>query len=646
MLYAQVVFGLAVSGPFDYIVPQALVKKIRAGSRVKVSFGRRMLIGYVVGLTHTTRIKKLKPIAELIDPTPVLNKNILKLTKWLSDYYCCCWGEAIETALPEALRRGLSIPAAEYNDYPRASRAPQPILLQCLDRKARWDFYLKEIRRTMDEKNPVIMLLPDMQALYRAKEDIISGLDITPALLYRKQPKELDEWLKIKGGESRVVLGTRAAIFAPLENPGLIIIDEEGDFAYKQDQVPHYHARETALKRAGIDNAQVILGGSVVSLESFYLSKKGKIRRVFIHSRPQNCGLQAVDGAWPLSIPPKAPRTEVRAGFIPCSAKLPQVDILPPARRRGIKNADILSRYTLDSIAGCLASGKKILIFLNRKGFATFAYCHNCGLPLKCPRCAVNLVYYFQGNTLNCHYCNFKMQPPEICPSCNAGYIKYSGLGTEKIESELARIFPQARIAKWNEEGQSSLNDADIFVAGQKIIKVADLKFGLIVVMAVDNSLNHIDFRSAERTFATLNGLLGLTDEKIIIETYLGSHHCFKALKSGDINLFYDEELRHRKQLNFPPYRHLGLVKLRGKDYAKVKEAAEACFNRLTKGNKDKFIKILSINPGHHPKLRGNFYWQILFSSTKPKALVEFLKINLKDFRHSGIIVTVDIDPI
>jgi len=612
MLYAQVVFGLAVSGPFDYIVPQALAGNIKAGARVRVSFGRRILIGYVVGLTHTTCIKKLKPIAELIDQTPVLNKDILLLTKWLSDYYCCSWGEAIETALPQSLRRGLSIPSVKYNDYPRFSKTPQLILLQSIDRFARWDFYLKEIKRTLDSRRSVIMLLPDIHTLLRAREKIISGLNIIPALLYRKQPKELDEWFKIKKQEVRIVLGTRAAVFAPLENLGLIIVDEEEDFVYKQDQVPHYHTREIALKRSDIEDTQVILGGSATSLEALYLSRKNKVSPV----------------------------------LIPKSGGMPQIDIVPPARHRGIKNIDILSRYASDSIAGCLASGKKILIFLNRKGFATFAYCHNCGLPLKCLRCAVNLVYHFQGQVLTCNYCNFKMQPPEICPSCNSGYIKYSGLGTEKIESELARVFPQARVAKWDESGQVNFKGTDIFVASQNIIKEPDLKFSLIVVMAVDNSLNRIDFRASERTFATLSGILGLAEGKIIIETYLSNHHVFRALKSADMNIFYDEELKQRKQLNFPPYRHLGLVKLRGKNYAKVKEAAEACFNHLTKGNKDKFIKILSINPGHHPKLRGNFYWQILLSSAKPRALVEFLKINLKDFLHSGIIVTVDIDPI
>jgi len=239
------------------------------------------------------------------------------------------------------------------------------------------------------------------------------------------------------------------------------------------------------------------------------------------------------------------------------------------------------------------------------------------------------------------------MSPPQLCPSCNAGYIKYSGLGTEKIESELARLFPQANIKRQDEpESPGDFKDADIFVSSQRIIKEPDLKFDLIVAMAIDNYLNRVDFRAAEKTFGVLTGLLGLTSGKLVVETYLTTHHCFRALESKDAVIFYDEELKHRKELNFPPYRHLGLVKLRGKNMPKVMEVSELLFKELGKKNKGKGIKLISLNPAGHPKLRSNFYWQILLSSVSPKRLSGFLKINLKDFRHSGIIVTVDIDPI
>jgi primosomal protein N' (replication factor Y) len=245
------------------------------------------------------------------------------------------------------------------------------------------------------------------------------------------------------------------------------------------------------------------------------------------------------------------------------------------------------------------------------------------------------------------------MTPPSICPECNSGYIRYSGLGTEKIESELSRIFPQAKIERLDRQESASSNDADIFISTESIIKETGFNFDLIGILAIDNSLNRVDLRSSEKTFGLLVGLLRLTEKKMLIQTYLPRHYCFKALESKDINIFYDEELKQRKQLGFPPYQHIALVKLRGKKENRVKEASNTLFNRLKKYSEsnskmktNRAIKVVSVNPGRPLKLRDNFYWQILIKSRFPLKLAKFLKINLKDFSHSGIIVTVDVDPL
>jgi primosomal protein N' (replication factor Y) len=224
------------------------------------------------------------------------------------------------------------------------------------------------------------------------------------------------------------------------------------------------------------------------------------------------------------------------------------------------------------------------------------------------------------------------MSPPKICPSCNAGYIKYFGTGTDKIESELARIFPQARIG------------TDIVVSTSLILKEEGANFDLICVLNIDNSLNRVDYMAAEKVFYLLFGLATLTDKVIIIPTNFPQHHCFKSLSTGDANVFYSQELKFRKQLNFPPYKHMCLVKLRGRNLEKVQKSAEDLFDKLKEGNKA--VKALSLNPGQPEKLRGNFYWQILFSAASAQKLSSFLKIHLKDSRYSGIIVTVDVDPV
>ncbi|MCX5701762.1 MAG: hypothetical protein NTW64_02130, partial [Candidatus Omnitrophica bacterium] len=192
---------------------------------------------------------------------------------------------------------------------------------------------------------------------------------------------------------------------------------------------------------------------------------------------------------------------------------------------------------------------------------------------------------------------------------------------------------------------KSEFNGADIFIATSYIFKEAIHNFDLVVVLAIDNSLNRVDFRASEKTFALLTGLTGLTDKKIIIQTSLTNHHCFRALVNNNVSMFYEEELRQRQQLKFPPYQHIGLVKLRGKNEARVRDSSNGLFKKLNKC-KSKGIKILSVSPGQPSKLRGNFYWQILIKSGSAYRITQFLKKHLKDFSHSGIIVTIDIDPL
>jgi primosomal protein N' (replication factor Y) len=238
------------------------------------------------------------------------------------------------------------------------------------------------------------------------------------------------------------------------------------------------------------------------------------------------------------------------------------------------------------------------------------------------------------------------MPPPTICQRCNSGYIKYSGLGIEKIESEISRIFAGARVKLLDNHKDLNIESADIFISTSSIIKKDRVSFSLVSVLGIDNSLNRIDFRAAEKTFLNLVGLFTLTDKKMIIQTYLPQHSCFQALKERDLSVFYRDELKQRRQLKFPPYAHIILVKLRGRNEERIKEFSNTLFNKLNTCNKNKDIKIVALNPAQPFKLRDNFCWQILIKGNSPKKINNFLKINLKDFSHSGIIVTVDVDPI
>jgi primosomal protein N' (replication factor Y) len=520
----------------------------------------------------------------------------------------------MEAALPDKLRAFYRPGAIELKSFPVPAITPRTIVLQGLDLKARWLKYIGYIKETISANRSVIVLHPERKSLLRFKSMIESELSLKPAVLFRKEPQELEQWLSVKKGEVKIALGLRSAVFAPFPNLGAIIIDEEGGQVYKQDQTPHYHAKDVAIMRAKIEKADLILGASLPSLESFYTAKRNKTEYLSLVKPSDFPEIKIIDTK--------------RIGYRVKGRKL------------------FLAPYLEDAINSSLMAREKILIISGRKGFATLAACPGCGLILKCPRCSVNLVYYFKENTLSCHYCNFKMNPPDICPQCNCGYIKYSGSGTEKVESELARIYPQARLQQVGAQVNGDLKQADIFVATKYEAMHLDTRFDLIAVLGIDSALNRADFRAAEKSLSLLSRILGLTLKKVIIQTNLAHHHIFKALTDHDFGIFYNEELKQRRQLGFPPFRHFALVKLRGGKEARVQEAAESLFEGLKKASQDKKIKVLSLNPGQPAKLRGNFYWQILMASGEPKKISRFLKIYLKDFRHSGIIVTVDVDPI
>jgi len=606
MLYANVVLGLPIDGPFDYLVPFDLKEKICIGARVWINFRNKKEIAYVVGLSNKTKIKKLKEILALIDTTAILNKSMLLLTKRLAEYYSCSWGEAIETALPQDLRKGKEAKVGDTSLFSDTKNEKCPLLTEkansifFLYGRDRFPRYLKEIKDVLVTHKSAIILFSDISAVNKTKEEIEKNLNIEVFVSFRKQPQELKTWEVIRQKDYCVVVGTRSAIFSPVNKLGLIILDHEDDQVYKQEQVPHYHAREVALMRAEIENAKIILASNCLSLESYYLSQKNNL---------------------PIE-------------FIPHQTFYPQVKVID-LRRLGFaerKSKSMFSKFLTDAIYTTLQEKGKILLVINRTGFATTAACHNCGLTLKCPRCNINLVLHFDQDQLKCHHCNFKMEVPEICPSCKAGYIKYSGIGTEKVESELARIFPQAK-------------KGDITIATSLILKHPELNFNLIGVLAIDNSLNRMDFRASEKTFSLLTGLIGLTSKKIIIQSANANHYCLQALIKNDPQLFYKQELKQRKQLNFAPFKHMILLKVRGSNLEKVKKAAQDLFQRLNK-IKTSSIKILSFNPGQPAKLRGNYYYQLLMRATNVEKANHFLKLHLKNEHYSGIIVTVDVDPI
>ena len=615
MPYAKVVLGLPVKDPFDYFIPPNLSPKADVGKRVVVPFRDKKLVGYIIALTPRTRIKKIKSIYDIIDDQQLLDQELLTLTEEVSNYYFCSWGEVIEAALPSRLKKASKAPLLKNRlfGYRRRKRS-QRLLIHDLSGIKRWEIYYKAIERALGNQENIIFLSPQIDLAKDYYERIKARFDKGVVLLHSRQTSKVhfDAWLKIRNGEARVVVGSRQAIFAPLNNLGLIIIDEENNNSYKQDQSPHYHAGEVAFLRSKISGADLLISGVNPRLESFYLARTGKI------------GYQLI-------------KPEIR----------PEVKIVDMRKETYSKVTKTIFSFPFkDTLAQALSEKKKILIFLNRRGFATFAYCPSCGKVLRCQRCNVNLIFLYRENKLVCGYCSYNIEPVEICPDCNTSYIRYAGVGIEKVESELSRLFPQAKILKV--VGSKSLKDkaADILISTSSIFKIRPQGIEFIGVVSLDNSLNRIDFRSAESTFSILLNLLSLGSKKMIIQSNLPQHYVFQAISKDDIDLFYSTELEFRKELKLPPFSHIAFIKLRGKNSDKVREKSYRLFEQIKKSNQDRQIKIISCFPATPKKLRGNFYWQILIRAKDPIKMSRFFKNNLRIISHSDIIVTVDIDPV
>ena len=422
-MYARIVLNLPIEGPFDYFVPPAWESNLKPGVRAEVSFGRRYCLGYVVGKAKRAQVKKVKPIFKIIDDAPVLDKALLKLTREVADYYACSWGEAIETAMPTSLRKGRRIELNIAKIHKAKNKKAEIVLLQDLSGRKRREVYLEEINKSVYMGEGVIILAPDKESASLIRKEIkdrLNNVEVGLIHSYLPEKEELRQWLEIKSGRIRVVVGTRMAIFAPLANPGLIIIEEEQSPVYKHEAVPHYNAVGVARIRARLQGAKLILSSHSPRLETWYQAKRGRIKYILKDIDISTGQIKIIDLH--------------RAGFIP--------------QRRRLRISIALE----DAINQALNQGGRALLFLNRRGFAIFVRCQNCGAVLRCPRCNANLILHFKNSMLVCHRCNYKARSPRVCPTCNSGYIRYSGLGTEKLESELSRIYPHMEIARLDKD--------------------------------------------------------------------------------------------------------------------------------------------------------------------------------------------------
>jgi len=609
---AKVVVGLPLDESFDYEVPLEFQDAISLGSRVFIPFGKRRVIGFVVGFASKSRFKELKPLISLLDNIPSLDANTLKLTKEFSQYYGCSWGEAIQTSLPSALRRKKILPLSFDKAKKKASCKPETIFCHDKGTKKRWDFITGKIEEALGKEEGVIFLVPEIALVKKAKQILGQSLSTSVSVLDKKlsAKQELEEWMRLKERKSSVVVGTRSSVFAPVDNLGLIIVYEEENASYKQEQSPFYHVRDVVLMRVKIEGCSLLFMSSAPTAELWKMArKKNVIKKVF--------------------------EEENRSEF-----QLIDLSNYKP------RDKSSLSYPLQNDLYSELKQGGRVMLFLNRRGFSSITKCNQCGFSLKCERCNTNFSYLYSKKKLVCRHCGSKMDLPKVCPACNGSYLRSMGGGIEKVESDLARLIPGIKIAKYDGETAKVPSDANVIIATQAILKCLDkVNIDLIGVLDVDSELNRFDFRSAQRVFSLLVRLRQAARKKVVVQTYQMKNYALLAVRELNFEKFYRKELKLRKELGFPPFSHLVSVVLRGLKEDVVFEESNRLFEEL-KNKKDENMEILDPQPDVIHKLRDKYRFTIMLKGKKINSMLSLIKTVSRKFKKKyGIVITVNVDP-
>lgn len=507
------------------------------------------------------------------------------------------------------------------------------------------EVYLQLVEEMLFKGKDSIILVPEISLTPQTIDRFVGRFGDQVAILHSKlsQGERFDQWRSIKEKKVKIVIGARSAIFAPFHNLGLIIIDEEHETTYKSDQNPKYDTIEVAKKRADLENATLVLGTATPSLETYYKAKNGEIILLEMMERV-------------------------------AQSQLPEVTLIDMREELNLGNKSIFSMELHKAIEDNLNNKKQTILFLNRRGFATFVSCRKCGYVCKCKECDISMTYHRNINKLRCHYCGVTENPPDTCPECGSKYIKYFGIGTQKVEELTKELFPNANIVRMDgdttvEKGSyekilGAMKDEkiDILIGTQMISKGLDFpEVTLVGIIAADTSLNLPDYRSPEKTFQLVTQVAGRSGRgdykgRVILQTYNPEHYSIVYSKDQDYINFYNTELPIRKEFLYPPFINLINILIYGVNNSKVVEISNKVYNIL----EDKVKEIYGIDfknniSGPYPapleRIKNNFRWQILLKITnedmdslktviKRVCITNENKLNLDDIK-----INIDINP-
>lgn len=702
---------------FDYSVPDCFLDKIKLGIRVKVPFGKMELEGFVVEIKGSSDIE-VKDILDVIDDEAILNSELLELGKKMQEDTLATLISCYQIMLPKALKaKNGQVINKKFDTYyylnkdivcyGKLSASQEKIINLCMEkefvlRKELVDISLSSLntlikknillekklehyrlsynekiepkkeltndqRSVVDEvlantgyfpyllfgvtgsgKTEVYMELIE-DSLNKGKTSIVlvPEISLTPQMVLRFQKRfgdniaaihsalsdgeKYDEWRRIVSGEAKIVIGARSAIFAPLNNIGMIIIDEEHSDSYKQDDSnPRYNAKDIALLRGKYHNCPVIMGSATPSLEVFARAKKGVFKLLELPNR--------INGK-----------------------SLPHINIVDMNEMIS-KTKGHFSPVLLEAISARLLKNEQIILLLNRRGYSSFVTCKNCGYTFKCPNCDITLTYHKSSRTLRCHYCGYGTKVYDTCPECHEKSINDLGVGTEKVEEELNKLFPESRILRMDFDTTSRKgmhekmikafknHEYDILLGTQIVSKGLDFdNVTLVGVINADTSLNIPDFRSSETTFSLLAqvaGRAGRSDKEgeVIIQTFNPEHYTIQYTKKHDYLGFYNREMSIRRELKYPPYYYICYVKISGKDNKYIYEESL----KITKLFHNKLINMIILGPSPCTifKLNNIYRYGIILKYKKDEDLREVLNKVIEHYKDNrNIKIDVNFNP-
>ena len=523
----------------------------------------------------------------------------------------------------------------------RSGEAAPVFLLHGVTGSGKTEVYLQALERTVALGRRAIVLVPEIsltpQTVRRFAERFLGEVAVVHSALSLGQ--QFDQWRRIRDGHYAVVIGARSAIFAPQPDLGLIVMDEEHEWTYKQEEpAPRYHTRAVAEKLAGLTGAVLVLGSATPDLESYHRARAGRYRLLDLPERVQPSG----DSSRSCSVRP-----------------LPEVEVVDLRRELREGNRGIFSRSLERAVAEALAAGEQVILFLNRRGAASFVQCRDCGHVPACSACAVSLTYHASEQRLICHHCHRGRRLPERCPQCQGPRIRFLGIGTEKVEEEAGHAFPGARLLRWDRDvtrrrgaherilSRFLAHEADILIGTQMIAKGLDMPaVTLVGVISADVGLNLPDFRSGERSFQLLEQVAGRAGRgprggRVIIQTYTPHHYAIEAAASHDYAAFYEHETSLRQRLGYPPFGRLARLVFGHTNAAHAQEQAlrmAAALRRERDVRGIPNLDVLGPAPSLVPRVRGRYRWQITLRGSDPAELLGALS-----FPQGW---TVDVDPV